>query len=116
MGARKNPGLTLAKAAMAALEDRLGESILLIDLREVTTFTDYVIIVTGGSTPHLKAMSEAVSKSLKQQGHPAYRRSGTPESGWMLLDYMDVVIHIFLEEKRSYYSLETLWEEAPRLS
>jgi ribosome-associated protein len=116
MGAKKDPGVTLARAAIVTLEDKLAQDVVLLDLREVTTFTDYAIVVTGGSTPHLKAMSDSVSKDLKHQGQPAYRRSGTPESGWMLLDYVDVVIHIFSAEKREYYSLETLWEQAPRVS
>ena len=116
MGKKKHAGLALAEAAIELLEDKIGEQITLLDLREITSITDFVIIVTGGSEPHLKAMSESVSAELKHQGHPAFRRSGTPESGWMLLDYVDVVIHIFLEEKRSFYSLETLWEAAPRLN
>ncbi len=74
---------------------------------------DYMLVVTGGSPPHIKALYDEVQKSLKQKGVQAFRRSGTPDSGWMVIDYVDVVIHIFLPETRDYYAIETLWEGEP---
>ena len=84
-------------------------------MRRVSGVTDYTVVVSGTSRPHLKALFSEVQHSLKQLGVPTYRRSGTPECGWVVLDYVDVVIHIFLDEMRQYYAVEELWGKAPRL-
>ena len=75
--------------------------------------TDYHLLVTGTSPPHIKALSEEVDRVLKDQGTRCFRKSGTPESGWVVADYFDVVLHIFSPEQRAYYALETLWADAP---
>lgn len=78
--------------------------------------TDYYIVVTGGSPPHLKALFDEVQQVLKHEdGIHCYRRSGNAESGWLVLDYVDVVIHIFSRENREYYAIEDLWRGAPLL-
>ena len=105
----------VAALARQALEDKLGQAIATFDLREHTTLTDVVVVVSGSSPPHLKALFESVQVRLKHDGIYCYRKSGTPESGWMVLDYVDCVIHIFAPEIRDYYGVETLWEAAPRL-
>ncbi len=106
--------LTLRAAAFLA--DKKGEEIVAIDVAKVSSLSDYVILVSGSSPPHLKAMFNDLQHALKQEGVYAFRKSGTPESGWMVLDYVDLVIHIFLHETRHYYALEDLWPEAPRLA
>lgn len=73
------------------------------------------MIATGASAPQLKAIATAVQRALKDAGMPPYRHSGTPESGWMVLDCVDLVIHIFSPEAREYYGVETLWAKASRL-
>lgn len=70
--------------------------------------------MSGSSAPHLKALGDAVQYSLKKEGVVCFRRSGNPESGWLVEDYFDVVIHIFSREARTYYAIEALWAEAPR--
>jgi ribosome-associated protein len=105
--------LTLKAAAFLA--DKKGEELVAIDVSEASSLSDYVILVSGSSPPHLKAMFNDLQHALKQEGIHAFRKSGTPESGWMVLDYVDLVIHIFLHETRHYYALEDLWPEAPRL-
>lgn len=105
----------LACQARDALTDKLGKDIVVLDVREVTPVTDYVVIATGSSPPHLKALFAEVQQALKHDGSAVYRRAGSPESGWMVLDYIDCVIHIFSQEARSYYAVEALWEKAPRL-
>lgn len=81
----------------------------MIDVRGRSTVTDYFMIATGLSVPHLKAMFTDLQVKLKTGGGPCYRRSGEAEGGWMVLDYVTVIIHLFLPEQRRYYALETLW-------
>ena len=106
--------LTLAAKAREILLDKKGENIALLDVRGISGVTDYYLIVSGGSPPHLKAMFRQVLEDLKEAGVPCYRKAGTPEAGWMVIDYVDVIIHIFLPEARSYYAIESLWARAPR--
>jgi ribosome-associated protein len=84
-------------------------------VRAVSTVTDYHVLVTGNNARHLKALSESCEKALREAGVKVYRASGTPESGWMLLDYIDFVVHLFTATAREHYALETLWKDAPRL-
>ncbi len=106
----------LAKLARKALEEKKGRDVVLLDVRKISTVTDYVLIVTGGSAPQLKAMAVAVQQELKKIGIHAYRRAGSPDSGWEVLDYFDLVIHMFSPQAREYYAVEELWEKAPRLA
>lgn len=99
-----------------ALLDRKGEQVELVDVRGKSTVTDYYMVVSGSTTPHLKALASEVQRRLRDEGIHCYRRSGSPEDGWMVLDYVDVVIHIFLAELRGYYALEDLWEDAAPLA
>ena len=107
-------GVELARKVRAAIEDKKGEDIVLLDVRGLSSVTDYFLFVSGTSGPHLKAISGDVQKVLKEDGIHCYRRAGDPDSGWMTLDYVDVVIHIFTPEMRRYYAIEELWAEAPR--
>lgn len=84
-------------------------------MRKFSTITDYYLIVSGSSAPQLKAMSSSVVSELKKEGVSCYRKAGEPEGGWMVLDYAEVVIHIFMNATRSYYAIEELWATAPRL-
>lgn len=94
----------------AAIEDKLGNDIRIYDVRRRSSITDYFVVASAGSKPQLKAISEHVNVSLKKQGVASVRRGGEPESGWLFLDYVDVVIHLFLPETREYYAIEELWE------
>lgn len=109
------PALELVRIARGALLDKKGRDLVLLDLRGISTVSDYALIVTGGSAPQLKALAVGVQQALKQVGVAAYRRAGAPDSGWLVLDYVDVVIHIFGPQAREYYAVETLWAQAPRL-
>lgn len=109
-------GINLAKRVGEILDEKKAEKMLLLDVREVSSVTDFFLIATGTSAPHLKALSEEVEVQLKKEGARAYRHSGDPESGWMILDYFDLVVHIFTPEVRSYYDLERLWRDAPQIT
>lgn len=106
-----NP-LDLAKKVRTVLEEKKGEDIRLLDVRRISEIADYVVIVTGNSPPHLKALFNEVHVALKHDGFPSYRRAGSPEGGWMVVDFVDVIIHIFSPTARQYYAVEELWEKA----
>jgi ribosome-associated protein len=76
--------------------------------------TDYYLVVSGSSAPHLRALADEVQYTLKKEGITAHRRQGNPESGWIVVDYFDVVIHIFAAQTRQYYAIEELWAGARR--
>lgn len=84
-------------------------------MSEISSVTDTYMIVTGLSTPHLKALYDEVQHALKKDGVHCYRKTGDAMCGWLVLDYVDLVIHIFSKEAREYYAIEELWETAPRL-
>lgn len=87
----------------------------MLDVRKVSTITDYYVICTGNNTRHLKALVEECDHMLAKEGVKTYRHSGTPESSWMILDYIHFVVHVFTEKARDHYALETLWKDAPRV-
>jgi ribosome-associated protein len=87
-----------------------------IDLRGISSFTDFFIICSGTSEPHLKAIASELRDRLKQDhGVNPLAVDGFPASQWIVADFSDVVVHIFHQEKRAFYSLEDLWSDAPRL-
>lgn len=95
------------------IEDRKGENLKILDMRGLSTITDYFVIVSGNSTPHLRALAEQTEINLKKQGQRIFRMAGDNESGWFVLDYVDVVVHIMSYEARETYDLEALWSDAP---
>lgn len=101
---------------MSLAADKKAEDIVALDLRGISSFTDFFIICSGTSEPHLKAIAGELHDRLKQEhGVNPLAVDGFPTSQWIVADYTDVVVHIFHHDKRSYYSLEDLWSDAPRL-
>jgi len=88
---------------------------VILDIRQLAQFADYFVLCSGSSARQLKAIAEQVRRTLKQQGVTPLGREGEPASGWLLLDYVDVLVHIFDAESRAYYLLELLWGDAPRI-
>lgn len=107
--------MALARRAGELLAEKKGENLVLLDVRGVTSVADFFLVVSGNSGPHLKALAESVDLGLKKEGSPAFRQSGDPQSGWIVLDFIDLVVHVFTPATRSYYDLERLWKDAPRL-
>ncbi|MEI6807178.1 MAG: ribosome silencing factor [bacterium] len=105
---------SLAKKIVEILEEKQGLDPLIVDVREESTVTDYFVVVSGHNAPHLRAMSDEVQIQLKKLGTMCYRKAEKAESGWLVLDYVDVVTHILLAESRKYYAIEDLWAEHPR--
>jgi ribosome-associated protein len=106
--------LELANQIVEIIVDKQGEDILVLDLQEVTTFTDYFVICSGTSQRQLTALMGAISESLKQGDERVtpYHVEGGAEGGWILMDYNSVIVHLFSPEKRDYYDLEGLWRAA----
>ncbi len=87
----------------------------MLDLRRMATFTDYFVVMTADSTRQMEALEEDIGKALKESGVNRFHREGARGSGWILLDYSDVVVHIFGPEEREYFGLERLWAGAPQV-
>ena len=98
---------------LAALAHEGMES-LVLDLREIASFTDYFVIVSGANERQVQAISDEVYETLKKAGEPAARVEGYNTAEWILLDYGDFVVHIFSQSAREFYDLEGLWIKAPR--
>ncbi len=98
-----------AKALAAALSDRKGTDVKIYDVRGKSQIADFFVVATGAAAPHLKALIAASQAAMKAAGVQSYRTSGDPESGWIVVDYIDVVVHVFSPEARAYYALEKIW-------
>lgn len=106
-----DPG-QLARAAADIAYDKKASDVLLLDIRELTTIADYFVICNGNNTRQIQAISDAIEDELKKQGARMLHREGIAESGWLILDFGDVIVHIFGPKEREYYRLERLWSEA----
>ncbi len=101
----------VALAAARALDAKRGKDIVVLKVDEMTVITDYMVIATGRSVPQVKALSEHVEEELAKLDIFAKRREGLSEGRWCVLDYGDVMVHIFSEQDREYYQLERLWSD-----
>ena len=106
---------TLANLAAETLSDKLATDIVLLDLSKQMAFTDFFVIGTGDNERHVRALRDAVEDSFTAVGVEPLHVEGTADSGWVLMDYVSVVVHLFSPELRSYYRLEELWGKAAPL-
>ena len=107
----------LAQTIAEIAGDKKAEDIVALDLRGISSFTDFFVICSGTSEPHLKAIINDLQDRLrKDHGLRAVAVDGFPMSQWVVADYSNVVVHIFHTDKRAFYSLEDLWGDAPRLA
>lgn len=108
--------LDFAHALVDVLAAKKGEDIVLLDLMGVCSFTDYFVLCTGASERTVKALADDLALQAKRSlERPAYAIEGRAESGWVLMDFGGVVVHIFSDATRRYYALESLWAEGRRL-
>ncbi|MHB1006367.1 MAG: ribosome silencing factor [Chloroflexota bacterium] len=102
----------LAHEIVDLTADRKAEDILLLDMRPASYVADYFVLCNGTSERHIKALADDIREKLVKEGIRPLHVEGTSDSGWILMDYGDVVVHIFSQEERSYYGLDRLWREA----
>ncbi len=97
---------------VAVLDEKKGEDILVLDIAEICSFTDYFVLCSGGTPRTLDALSEEVGKRIKKQFKARARLvEGESKSGWVLMDYGDIILNLFLPSTRIYYQLEELWRD-----
>ena len=92
-----------------AIDERKAENVEVIDLRDRTLIADYFVLASGTSNVHIKSVVDGVIEKMKKQGQKADRIEGYTEAKWVLVDYGDVVLHVFAPEEREFYDLESLW-------
>lgn len=115
--ALKAETISLTKRAVAAAEEKLAKDIVALDLSNQGILADVFLIITGANDPQLEAISDEIQRELQKVGERPIRREGMGGSSqWILLDYGDLVIHIQHPEVRSYYALERLWGDCPKLN
>ena len=102
-------------AALHAASDKKALEPVVLDLREIASFTDYFVIVSGANERQVQAISDEIYESLKKSGHAAARVEGYKTAEWILLDYGDFVVHVFEQKARKFYDLERLWRESKRI-
>lgn len=107
---------TLAVRAARAASEKLGRDIRVLQVRELIAITDFFVIVSGATDRQVRAIGEAVEEELREAGVKPLRREGERSMRWLLLDYADVVVHIFHDEERAFYELERLWKDAPSVA
>ncbi len=104
----------IVKKIVKALDDKKGNDIQVIKIEELTIVADYFVLATANSNTHVRALADEVEYQLEEAGIKADHIEGRA-TGWVLLEYQGVVVHIFLEESRNYYNLERLWEDAAKI-
>ncbi|GAB5046653.1 ribosome silencing factor [Thermodesulfovibrio sp. TK110] len=97
------------------LYDKKAQDITILELKDLTIITDYFVICSAESTTQVKALTEYLEETMKVEGYKPYAVEGFSYAHWVLMDYGDVIVHIFLEETRRFYDLERLWLDAPRI-
>lgn len=107
--------LAIAKMAAAVAEDKKAKDTVILKLNKLTLIADYFVITSGDSEPQLKAISNFIMRKLKEDKIRLLHYEGKPRTGWILLDYGDVIVHIFSKEKRDFYDLEYIWQEAKKV-
>ncbi len=108
-------GLELAAICARVADDKKAEDVVVLDVRGLSSFTDYFVIMSGRSTRHVQGLAEAMEAELRSKRISGKHSEGLKEGIWVLLDFDDVMVHIFYHEKRAFYDLEGLWHDAPRL-
>ena len=102
--------------ALRAASDKKALELVVLDLREVASFTDYFLITSGTNVRQVQAIADEVVERLKKQGTPAARVEGYNTAEWILLDYGDFIVHVFEDKARRFYDLERLWRDAAKVS
>lgn len=105
----------MTKMICDSIEDKLGKDIAVLNIGKVSSICDYFIIASGTSSRQVKSISDSVEDAMKKIGVEARGKEGRDTQSWILLDYGDIMVHIFDEENRGFYNLEKLWKDAPQV-
>ena len=113
------PAMDSKKLALLCREladTKKAENITILDVHEISSITDYFVIASGTSEPHLRAISDEINDKLREDHHIRPRAvDGTLQTGWLVLDFFDVIVHLMRSDVRAHYNLEGLWGDAPQL-
>lgn len=101
----------MAKLACEALEEHKGGDIRVIDISEISTIADYFVIASASNTSQMQALVDAVEEKLYRAGYQDASQEGNQRSSWVLIDYKDIIVHVFSKEDRLFYDLERIWED-----
>ncbi|TKB10644.1 ribosome silencing factor [Desulforhopalus sp. IMCC35007] len=112
---KEKSGHDLAQICAKVALDTKAEEVVILDVRGLTTFTEYFVIMNGKSTRHVQALAEAIEGCLRSKRVKSSTAEGLQEGMWVLLDFDDVVVHVFYHEQRKFYDIEGLWSEAKQL-
>ena len=104
-------GKEMARIAYDALEEKKGENIKVVNISGVSIIADYFIIATGGSNSQINALVDNVNEKMHKAGYPLKQREGYGQGSWVLLDFGDIIVHVFDKENRSFYNLEHVWSD-----
>ncbi len=105
----------LAKAIGELAIEKKAEDVVLMNMREIAGFTDYFVIMTGNGNNHIKTLCDHIEKELSRHKVKVWHKEGYENLNWVLMDYIDVVVHIFDSQTRAHYDLETLWADAKKI-
>ena len=105
----------MTKIAVKALEEKKGEDIRIIDIRNVSILADYFIIADGSNANQVQAMADNVEEELAKAGHECRQIEGYNTANWILMDYGDIIVHVFSREDRLFYDLERIWRDGKQI-
>ena len=105
----------VARMVVDLASEKQADDIVMLDIRQLTGFADYFVVMSAQSQRQLDALQEDMVKAMRDSGVSLHHREGTPQSGWILLDFSDVIVHMFGAEEREYYRLEQLWAGATQV-
>ena len=111
-----NESLKMAQIAVKALDDKKGINIKAIDISKVSSVSDYFIIASGNSKSQVTTLIDNVEEFLGKEGYDAKQREGYVTGAWVLLDYSDIVVHVFDRESREFYNLERIWADGKEVN
>ena len=103
--------LNMVKIAYDALDDKLAEDIKIIDIRSISVLADYFIIADGSNRNQVQAMADSAEEALGRAGYDAKQIEGYQSANWILMDYKDIIVHVFSKEDRAFYDLERIWRD-----
>lgn len=113
---QEKSGLELAKICARVALDAKAEDLVILDVKGISSFTDYFVIMNGRSTRHVQGLAETIEQEMRSKRVNTSHAEGIQEGMWVLLDFDDVVVHIFYHEQRKFYDLEGLWHDAKPVS